>query len=130
MRYSNDIDPEKTALFNNVSIIDCDQHCIATIKRPATIVTEIDDSFKFHTGDRTILSLFKVLQRRTVRLIKNKTTRRRLYPFLRKFVCNLVMHFRNSGELDDFTFTNIITALSLADSHSIASHGIMDHSNG
>lgn len=113
---------------NNVPQIDCDQSCIATIKQSATIVTGLDESLNAHTDDRTILSLFKVLHRRAVRLIRNKTTRRRLNPLLRKFVCNLVMHFRDSGELDDFTLTNIITALSLADSYIEAPHGTMDYS--
>lgn len=108
--------------------IDCDQDCIAAIKKNATIVTGLDDLYRYQTGDRTILSLFKVLHRRAVRLVPDRTTRHRLNPLLRKFVCNLVMHFRNSGELDDYTLTNITTALSLADSHGEAAHGSMDYS--
>lgn len=38
------------------------------------------------------------------------------------------MHFKNAGELDDFNLTNIVTALSLADRHSEASHGPVDYS--
>jgi hypothetical protein len=38
------------------------------------------------------------------------------------------MHFKRAGDLDEFNLTNIVTALSLADSHSEASHGSVDHS--
>jgi hypothetical protein len=38
------------------------------------------------------------------------------------------MYFRDSGELDDFTLTNITTALSLADSHGKAPYGTMEYS--
>lgn len=115
-------------IINNSQQIDCDQSCIAIIKKTATIVTGLDEAFHYQTGDRTILSLFRVLHRRAVRIVHNKITRRRLNPFLRKFVCNLVMYFRDSGELDDFTLTNIAAALSFADSHGKAPHGTMDYS--
>ena len=107
---------------------ECDQSCIATIKRSATIVTGLDESLYVYTGDRAIRTLFNVLHRRTGRLVRDKTTRRRLNPLLRKFVCNLVMYFKDSGKLDDFTLTNIITALSLADSHGKTSYGTIDYS--
>lgn len=106
----------------------CSQSCITTIKRTATIVTGLDESLRVHKEDRAILTLFKVLHRRACRLVPDTTTRRRLNPLLRKFVCNLVMYFKDAGELDDFTLMNIITALSLADSHGEGSHGIMDYS--
>jgi len=38
------------------------------------------------------------------------------------------MYFRDAGKLDDFTLTNIITALSLADNHSEAPYGTIDYS--
>ncbi len=38
------------------------------------------------------------------------------------------MYFRDSGELDNFTLTNIITALSLADSYTEAPQGASDYS--
>jgi len=38
------------------------------------------------------------------------------------------MYFKNAGEIDDFNLTNIVTALSLADRHSEAFHGSVDHS--
>jgi hypothetical protein len=47
---------------------------------------------------------------------------------LRKFVCNLVMYFKDEGKLDDYMLTNIITALSLADSHGNAPQGAVDYS--
>lgn len=105
----------------------CDQNCMATMMRTATIVTGLDESLKVQTGERAILTLFKVLHRRARRLVPDMSTRRRLNPLLRKFVCNLVMYFNNSGELDDFMLTNIITALSLADCHGKASHGTIDY---
>ena len=111
-----------------VSQPECDQSCIATIQRTATIVTGIDESLGVHTGDRAILNLFKILHRRSHRLVPYSTTRRRLNPLLRKFVCNLVMYFKDTGQLDDYTLTNIITALSLADSHGEALHGTTDYS--
>ncbi|UCC78275.1 MAG: hypothetical protein JSW64_08275 [Candidatus Zixiibacteriota bacterium] len=106
----------------------CDQSCIATIKRTATIVTGLDESLRVNTGERAILGLFKVLHRRAGRLVHDRTTRRRLNPLLRKFVCNLVMYFKSEGKLDNFMLTNIITALSLADNHGEAEHGTMDYS--
>ncbi len=107
---------------------DCDQACIATIQRTTTIVTGLDGSLRVHTGNRSLASLFAVLHRRAGRLVRDTTTRRRLQPLLVGFVCNLVMYFRDSGELDDFTLTNIVTALSLADSHGSAPHGTVDYS--
>jgi hypothetical protein len=38
------------------------------------------------------------------------------------------MYFRDSGQLDDFTLTNIVTALSLSDSHGEVSYGTTDYS--
>jgi hypothetical protein len=107
---------------------ECDASCITVIKRNATIVTGLDDSLRVRTGDRAILTLFKVLHRRAIRLVPDTTTRRRLNPLLREFVCNLVMYFKDAGELDDYTLTNVITALSLADSHGEAAHGATDYS--
>jgi hypothetical protein len=106
----------------------CDQSCLATIRQTATIVTGLDHSLHVNTGEREILGLFKVLHKRAYRLVRDRMTRRRLNPLLRKFVCNLVMFFKNSGELDDFTLTNILTALSLADCHGQESHGTTDYS--
>ena len=128
MRYLDNKERSMMTLSNNTPQIDCDQSCVATIKKAAPIVTGLDEAFQYKTGDRTIISLFKVLHRRAVRLVHDKTTRRKLNPLLRKFVCNLIMYFRDTGELDDFTLTNIITALSLADSHIEAPHGTMDYS--
>ncbi len=124
----NHMDRDRAVPSLGMSPPECSQSCMTTIRKTATIVTGIDESLNFQTGDRTILSLLKVLQRRAVRLVKDKTTRRRLNPFLSKFVCNLVMYFERSGELDAFTLTNIIAALSLADSHGEASDGTMDYS--
>lgn len=107
---------------------ECSQSCVDTINRTATIVTGMDESLRVYKEERAIPALFYVLHRRAVRLVRDKTTRRRLYPFLGRFVCNLVMYFKDSGELDEFTFTNIITAMSLADSHGRESFGTMDYS--
>jgi hypothetical protein len=107
---------------------DCDQSCIDTISRSAEVVTGMDDSLKVRTGEREIVTLFNVLHRRAGRLVLDRDVRRRLHPLLRKFVCNLVMYFKNAGELDDFNFTNIVTALSLADHHSEAPYGPVDYS--
>lgn len=106
----------------------CDQSCMATIKKTATIVTGLDEAFQYQTGDRTLLSLFKVLHQRACRLVHDKNIRRRLNPILRTFVCNLIMHFRDSGELDDFTLTNLITALSLSDTYDKTPYGTVDYS--
>lgn len=108
--------------------LECDQACIATINRAATIVTGLDKSLEVQTGERAILELFIVLHKRARRLVPDRTTRQRLNPLLRKFVCNLVMYFNGTGELDDFTLTNIVTALSLADSHGEAEYGTTDYS--
>jgi hypothetical protein len=108
--------------------LECEQSCVATIKRTATIVTGLDESLRVQTGERTILALFIILHKRARRLISDRTTLHRLNPLLRKFVCNLVMYFKNTGELDDFILTNIITALSLADSYGETEHGQMDYS--
>ncbi|UCC44775.1 MAG: hypothetical protein JSU65_02275, partial [Candidatus Zixiibacteriota bacterium] len=107
---------------------ECDQSCIDTISQSTEVVTAVDDSLQVQTGERAIVSLFGVLHRRAGRLVPDRRVRRKLHPLLRKFVCNLVMHFKSAGELDDFNLTNIITALSLADRHGEASHGSVDHS--
>lgn len=107
---------------------ECNHDCITTIRRSATIVTGLDESLRVQKGERAITSLFNVLHRRAGRLISEKTTRRRLNPLLREFVCNLVMYFKDAGELDDFTLTNIITALSLADNYGEVSYGKIDYS--
>jgi hypothetical protein len=108
--------------------LDCDQSCIATIKRTTTILTGLDESRRIQTGQRAILQLFIVLHRRARRLVPDRMTRLRLNPLLRKFICNLVTYFNDTGELDDFTLTNIVTALSLADSHGEEEHGTTDYS--
>lgn len=107
---------------------DCDQSCLDTISRSAEVVTEVDESLQVRTGERAIAALFNVLHRRAGRLVPDRWVRQRLHPLLRKFVCNLVMYFKNAGELDDFNLTNIVTALTLADRHSEASHGPVDFS--
>lgn len=107
---------------------DCDESCIDTISQPIEIVTSVDDSFQAETGERTIASLFSVLHRRAYRLVPDREIRQRLHPLLRKFVCNLVMYFKSAGELDDFNLVNIVTALSVADRHSEAAPGVVDHS--
>ncbi|MHC5037045.1 MAG: hypothetical protein ACYTHM_07005 [Planctomycetota bacterium] len=107
---------------------DCDSNCVGTIGRNVKIVTGLDDSLHVQTEERSILGLFRVLHRRAGRLVREKTIRRRLNPLLRKFVCNITMHFQNSGELDDYTLMNIITALSLSDSHGETHHGPVDYS--
>lgn len=106
----------------------CDQSCINTILQSAEVVTAVDDSQQVQIGERAIISLFGVLHRRAGRLVPDRKVRRELHPLLRMFVCNLVIHFKSTGELDDFNLTNIVTALSLADRHSEASHGPVDHS--
>jgi hypothetical protein len=88
----------------------------------------LDDSLHILTGERSIRELFKVLHRRTGRLIGDKRIRHRLNPLLGKFVCNIAMQFKDAGELDDFTLTNILTALSLADNHKSTPHGRVDYS--
>jgi hypothetical protein len=107
---------------------DCDQDCIDTISRSTEVVTGVDGSLRARTGELAIASLFNVLHRRAIRLVPDRRVRTRLHPLLRKFVCNLVMYFKNTGELDGFTLTNIVTALSLADRHAEASHGPVDYS--
>lgn len=125
---SDSIEKGMMAFSYNPPGIECDRGCIATINKAATIVTGLDDSLNVLKEDRTILSVFKVLHGRAVRLVSDKTIRRKLNPLLGKFVCNLVRYFRDSGDFDDFTLTNFITALSLADSHGRASHGNTDYS--
>jgi hypothetical protein len=107
---------------------ECGDSCVATIKQTATIVTGLDESLQVVTGDRAILTLFKVLHRRAGRLVPDTRTRHRLSPLLRRFICNLVMYFKEADQLDDYTLMNIITALSLADSHGVESHGTVDYS--
>ena len=107
---------------------ECSRGCIAAISQPATIVTGLDESLQVHTGDRPIAVLFNVLHRRAGRLVRDRDIRRKLHPLLRKFVCNLVMYFKDAGELDDFTLTNIVTALSLADSHAAGSPDMIEYS--
>lgn len=107
---------------------DCDQRCIATISQSTEIVTAVDDSFQIQTRKRAISNLFSVLHRRAGRLVTDRQVRRRLHPLLIKFVCNVVMYFKNADMLEDFNLANIITALSLADHHRDALHGTVDFS--
>jgi len=107
---------------------DCDQSCIDAISQPTEVVTGVDDSLQAQTEERTIAALINVLHRRAGRLVPDRMVRRRLHPLLMRFVCNLVMYFKNAGELDNFALTNIVTALSLSDHHSEASHGSVDYS--
>jgi len=108
--------------------LECDQACISTIKKTATIVTGLDEALEVQTGKRAIRELFIILHKRARRLVRDRTTRQRLNPLLRKFVCNLVMYFNDTGELDDFTLANIVTALSLADNHGETELGTTDYS--
>lgn len=98
------------------------------LEQKLQIITGIGDNGEPLLEERTIDKLLDVLYLRANRLIKHHETCEKLRPALRKFVSNIVEHFIESGEIDDYVMTNIMTALATADSHGFSEHGIEDYS--
>lgn len=95
---------------------------------PTTIVTGLKDDRTPLLGERTIDGLLEVLCRRANRLVEDRGTCERLRPAFREFVNSVVEYFDASGDLDEYTLTNIMTALVTADNHGNGSHGVEDYS--
>ncbi|OGR10355.1 MAG: hypothetical protein A2341_22830 [Deltaproteobacteria bacterium RIFOXYB12_FULL_58_9] len=92
------------------------------------VVIGLGEDRKAILGEETIDNLLMVLCQRAHRLVDDPSTCERLRPAFGKFLHNVVEHFNNSGELDDYTLTNIMTALVTADNRGPAKHGMEDYS--
>jgi hypothetical protein len=99
-----------------------------TPKRKLRIVTGLESDRTPVLEERTVDGVLEVLCRRANRLVKDREIREALRPALKTFVHNVVGYFRDSGELDDYTTANILTALITADSHGPSQHGVEDYS--
>lgn len=97
-------------------------------ERSLLIVTAVGEGGKPVLGERTIDKLLEVLCRRANRLVEERDTRERLRPAFREFVNNIVEYFDDSGELDEYVMTNIMTALATSDNHGPSCHGVEDYS--
>lgn len=93
-----------------------------------TIVTDLKEDRTPLLEERTVDKLLEVLCRRANRLVEDRETCERLRPALEKFVHNVVEYFNASGDLDEYTLTNIMTALVTADNHGPGNHGVEDYS--
>jgi len=94
------------------------------MRRRLRIVTGLDDDRRAFLGESSIDGLILTLCRRADRLIKARDTAEQLKPLLREFTYNIVEYFRESGEMDEYVMTNIMTALATADAHGDGPHGI------
>jgi len=92
------------------------------------IITAIGEDRDPILQEATIDGLLGILSRRADRLVGDRGTLRRVKPALRAFVQNLLEYFDASGELDDYTLTNLLTALATADNHGPGQHGLEDYS--
>ncbi len=92
------------------------------------IVTGLDDDRRALFEERSIERLILTLCRRADRLIAARETAEQLKPLLGEFTYNIVEYFDQSGEMDDYVMTNIMTALVTADAHGEGPHGIEEFS--
>jgi hypothetical protein len=103
-------------------------HMKRPLEKRLQIVTGIGDNGEAVLEERTFDKLLNVLYLRADRMINHHDTCEKLRPALRKLVSNVVEYFIQSGEIDDYVMTNIMTALATADSHGFSDHGIEDYS--
>jgi len=92
------------------------------------VVTGLDDDRKAVLEESSIDKSLLTLCIRADRLIGDPETREKLKPALREFTHNIIGFFHDSGELDEYVMTNIMTALATADTHGVGPHGIEDYS--
>ena len=92
------------------------------------VVTGLDDDRRAVLEESSIDELLLTLCTRTKRLIDNQETCKKLKPGFREFIYNIVGYFHDSGEMDEYVMTNIMTALATADTHGEGPHGIEDYS--
>ncbi len=92
------------------------------------IVTGLGDDLQPILEETSIDNMFQSLNNRSDRIVRDPKTRTRLQYALKKFVNNIVNYFNDSGDLDEYVLTNIITALATADHHGPSDHGMEDYS--
>jgi hypothetical protein len=100
----------------------------APLEMRLRIVTGLADDRQAVLNEVTIDQLLTVLFRRANRLVDDARVGDRLRPVLRDFVHNVITYFNDSGQLDEYVMTNIMTALVTADSHGPSDHGVEDYS--
>jgi hypothetical protein len=92
------------------------------------VVTGLDDGRRAVLEESSIDELLLTLCIRTHRLIGEQETCEKLKPTFREFIYNIVGYFHDSGEMDEYVMTNIMTALVTADTHGEGPHGVEDYS--
>jgi len=92
------------------------------------VVTGLDDDRRAVLEETSIDKLLLTLCIRANRLIGDQETCEKLKPAFGEFIYNIVGYFNDSGEMDEYVMTNILTALATADTHGEGSHGIEDYS--
>jgi len=92
------------------------------------VVTGLDDDRRAVLEESSIDELLLTLCIRTNRLIGDRENCEKLKPTFREFIYNIVGYFNDSGEMDDYVMTNIMTALATADTHGEGPHGLEDYS--
>jgi len=96
------------------------------MRRRLRIVTGLDDDRRAFVEESSIDSLILTLCGRADRLVTGRETAERLKPLLGEFTYNIVEYFIESGEMDEYVMTNVMTALATADAHVEGPHGIED----
>lgn len=117
-----------TSTVSNLSHETCGAECVATCTQKVAVVTGVGADGDPILRAETIDALVDVLRRRAERLAEGGDVAERLEPLLRQFVCNIVSHFADSGQLDGYVHANIATALATADNYGQARHGVEDYS--
>ena len=92
------------------------------------VVTGLDGDRRAVLEETSIDELLQTLCNRTHRLIGDQETCQKLKPSFREFIYNIVGYFKDSGEMDEYAMTNIMTALATADTHGEGPYGIEDYS--
>jgi hypothetical protein len=92
------------------------------------IVTGLDDDRRGFLEESSIDRLILTLCSRADRLITARETAEQLKPLLGEFTYNIVGYFNESGEMDEYVMTNIMTALATADAHGEGPDGIEEFS--
>jgi hypothetical protein len=92
------------------------------------VVIGVDHNLRPLLKEIALSSLLKVLYVRARRLVRNHEIREQLQEPLYEFVYNIVQYFASRQMLDNYTLTNLATALICADAHGTGHAGPEDFS--
>lgn len=98
------------------------------LRLTARVVTGLDAQRHPLFEKASFESLLETLCERSMRLVCDRRTCDRLKAPFRQFIRNVIRYFHDRQALDDYTLTNIATALVCADCHGNEKTGTVDYS--